>query len=974
MRREPLSPASRCVPRLPGTTPACDPLSSRPTLPSRELVGIATPPRVPRSCFWRAFQLDALVLLLLISFAGPAFSQATNNGPSAKTKTGQQPWQRKPFDAADELDEDRFRQNLLKVMMSLAQSSFRRYQAESSLFPTFGTSEQNEPIGVREALRGSTLLDLHEQGCIWLSLLLSSKDPTLRQFQDAMTNGLATSASLGSKQLRKQARNYALEPTDGNPSSELVVQKENEFSALLADLDATVPKNSDSKDYYDRILAKYRGYLQRQLPRTIDVTKPGTSTTFLFLNPRFGNDTPLEKDIHYQHTTEEAKDRHLITRDIRYQGIYVIRVTPLDSSGNRYHLAGFWLYLKINDPEMYVPRDPARALNSAGTWDLHHMPPAELSDEGLVSPAAEWMEVAVRTGRLVIVKGKATFLGRRAAPVDLALTPIDRLEPASGDIDSKVPQVPLDEGEEAALASEFINAASLHGSIRNPRMYIDEMPPLPGRFHFPDTPEGDAAFKQELAKAVSPFPAKAPGQPVSVPQPFTTVAPVDTKSAASPQPSVDPLEMRLEFGRLPAAGEQWLKAPYSAPGDMQQQRLQLALYWVSRFLEDAKTGNTQSKALQLLLQRLPGAIFCVNTQSVHLPHPITGGVVLAGMKNSFDASLPDIATDLLGAAESLVYQFNSGQQNAGEDRAEIAKLAQQYFASQPIDVHAPDPFLVATRAPQVASQEWRLLNSARVWDCPNPYRFFEASEGDGGVSAKLDGETVARLKEEKAIVTELGLDGVFNKDKQGNYRNDQGALSPLGLLFQLTLNEPSGLLLLGRAEENERVFAANALRAGNEVSARTHLAKANEIAASIESVKSLRKAVPNGYLDLYLTKPMPEKRSAGKSEPRAAGSATPAREAAAWRARWMTYNHRSVLIAGVRQSDIPIRFQSIEYLAGALNEKLPAGMSVLPALRLLKEGVQYSSDPQYGTYAAMFADMDRRDAASVAQASPPSTQ
>ena len=68
--------------------------------------------------------------------------------------------------------------------MSRVQSAYRRYQSETSLSPLFAPSDLNDPIGVQDALRGSTLLDMHEQGVIWLSLLLTSQDPGLRPFQD----------------------------------------------------------------------------------------------------------------------------------------------------------------------------------------------------------------------------------------------------------------------------------------------------------------------------------------------------------------------------------------------------------------------------------------------------------------------------------------------------------------------------------------------------------------------------------------------------------------------------------------------------------------------------------------------------------------------------------------------------------------------------------------------------------------------
>ncbi len=895
-----------------------------------------------------------------------AFSQTAGKSSPPKPKAEQQPWQRKPYDLADEIDENKFRQNLLKVMMSLAQSGLRRYQAETGLFPQFAPSDLNDPIGVHDALRGSTLLELHEQGAIWLSLLLSSHDPALRAFQDEVITGLVKDPSLGSKQLRKQVKKYDVDKkTSTKPATDVIVQTENEFSALVADLDSTVSKTSDSKEYYERIIAKYKAYLDRQLPRVIDVSKPGVSTTFLFLNPQFGTSTPLEKDIHYTQTPQEAQEKHVITRDIRYQGMYVVRVTPLDSKGDRYHLSGFWLYLRINDPEMYVPRDPAHAANSAGVWDLHHMPPAELSEEGLVSPAAEWMEVEVRNGKLIIVKGRGAFLQRRAAKVDLAVTPIDRLQPAEGDIDFAVPGVELGSHEQEALTAEFLKSASLRRNIRNPKMFVDEMPPIPGRFQYPDTPEGQRAFEQALAKATSPFPSKPAAPHVTASSTRATSALPGSKLQSPPAPSVEtlvkPEDMRLDFGKLPAAGEDWLKTSYNAPGNTQQERLQLALFWVSRFLEDAKTRNTQSTALQLLLGRLPGKIFCLNNQSIHLPQPVPGGVVLAGMKDSFDDSLPAIGADLFGAAESLVYEFSNRQPNSASERAEIAQLAQQYFASQPLEQQAPDPFLVASRTPQPTPDQWRLLTSSRVWDCPNPYHFFDQkNDADETLPVKLDDDTLARLKQEKAIVTELGLDGVFNKDKQGNYRNDQGALSPLGLLFQLTVKEPAGLLLLARAEENERVFAANALRKGNATAAATHSAKANEIAGMIEIVKNLRRTLPNAYLDLYLIKAAAEKRTAAKPDAQLPLAASGASDPAAWRSRWMQSKDSWTLIAGVRQSDIPISRATIGYLANALNEKLPAGVSILPAILLIKESIQYSSNSQYGTYATMFQDIDHR--------------
>lgn len=484
------------------------------------------------------------------------------------------------------------------------------------------------------------------------------------------------------------------------------------------------------------------------------------------------------------------------------------------------------------------------------------------------------------------------------------------------------------------------------------------------------------AFKSQTA--VTPPPASAtpstdkPAARATAPPSQATKTPfkanLPSSAKDSSETSVDPRDMRFDFGKLPPAGEDWLKAPYNPPADIQQERLQLSLYWVSRFLADAKARNTQSEAVQLLLRHIPKKIYCVNTQNIHLSRPIMGGAVLAGMKNSFDASLPDIAMDLLASAESLVYQFNSGQPDAETGRAEIAKQAMQFFASQPLDPQAPDPFLVAARTPQPLPDQWKLLTLARVWDCPNPYHFFEAQNGG---TTKLDEDTVAHLKEEKAIVTELNLDGVFNKDKQGHYRNDQGALSPLGMLFQLTLREPAGLFLLGRAEENERVIAANAQRAGNGASATAHLAKANEIAGLIETVNTLRKAVPDAYLDLYLTKvPPPEKRSTRKPDPQMPDMAAAPREPAPWNSRWLQYKDRWVLIAGIRQSDIPINSKAIEHLADALNEKLPAGVSVLPALELLKESVQYSSNPQYAMYASMFDDIDHRGPAAVAETPP----
>src|SRR5262249_45499353 len=128
--------------------------------------------------------------LLLMLAAANAFSQTSVKSSAPQSKVEQQPWQRKPFGLADELDENKFRQSLLKVMLAFAQSAYRKYQAESGLFPKFAPSDPNEPIGVYAALRGSTLLELHEQGAIWLSLLLSSHDPALRAFQEEVINGL----------------------------------------------------------------------------------------------------------------------------------------------------------------------------------------------------------------------------------------------------------------------------------------------------------------------------------------------------------------------------------------------------------------------------------------------------------------------------------------------------------------------------------------------------------------------------------------------------------------------------------------------------------------------------------------------------------------------------------------------------------------------------------------------------------------
>src|SRR5581483_12340488 len=91
-----------------------------------------------------------------------AFCQTAAKASAPHTKVEQQPWQRKPYDLADEIDENKFRQNLLKVMMSFAQSAYRRYQAEASLSPAFAPSGLNDPIGVQDALRGSTLLNMHE--------------------------------------------------------------------------------------------------------------------------------------------------------------------------------------------------------------------------------------------------------------------------------------------------------------------------------------------------------------------------------------------------------------------------------------------------------------------------------------------------------------------------------------------------------------------------------------------------------------------------------------------------------------------------------------------------------------------------------------------------------------------------------------------------------------------------------------------
>ena len=925
--------------------------------------------------FWSSKRLLVSVLFPLLILANVAFAQ-TDKTSQSKAKAPQ-PCQQKAF---DEAGEDRFRQNLLKAMMALTQSAYRRFQAEVQLAPKTAFVDPNDPLGGPDAVRGSTLLDLHEQGTIWLSLLLSSHDPSLQQFQNEVTSGLKTDPTLGVKQLRKQVRKYDVDKkASAQPATALIVQTENEFSTLVSDMDSTVPKKSVSKDCYDYIVAKYKGYLEAQLPRVIDVSKPGIPTTFLFLSPRFGTSTPLEKDTHYQRTAEEAKQKHVITRDVRFQGIYVVRVTPLDSKGLRFHLAGFWLYLKINDPELYVPRDPLHSISSTGAWDLHHMPPAELSDEGLVSPAAEWMEIEVRNGRLVIAKGRATFLQRRATPIDLTVTPIDRLQPAEGELNAKLPGFPLSSQQQELLWTQLESSVSSQRRMGQGRMFVDQMPPIPGRFQFPDTAEGEEAYQKARAKAVSPLPDKSSLAHVRVPQASGASVPQQAAPPSNatlspptpPEPSVNPSEVHFQFGDMPAAGEAWLKGPYTAPGNIQQERLELALYWVSRFLQDAKDRNTQSEALQLLLERIPKSVFCVNTQSVHLPHPVPGGVVLAGMKNSFDASLPDVAADLLGADESLVYQFNSGQPNAQGERAEVARLASQYFASQPLDPNAPDPFLVAARAPQPTADQWKLVTIARVWDYPNPYRFFGPQKNDADDSAPpspLDEDTVARLKEEKAIVTELSLDGIFNKDKQGNYRNDQGALSPLGLLFQLALREPSGLLLLGRAEENERVLAANALRRGDASLAASHLAKANEIAGTLDIVKSLRTAAPDAYLDLYLTKAPTEKRATSKS---ALQVPSTAHDAAPWRARWMQSKDRWTLIAGVRQNDIPINPKAIEYLAESLNEKLPAGTSVLPALVLLKESVQHSSNPQYGTYALMFEEMDHRTPPAVAESIAP---
>jgi hypothetical protein len=314
--------------------------------------------------------------------------------------------------------------------------------------------------------------------------------------------------------------------------------------------------------------------------------------------------------------------------------------------------------------------------------------------------------------------------------------------------------------------------------------------------------------------------------------------------------------------------------------------------------------------------------------------------------------------------ESMVFQFNNGQPNAQSYRSEIRKSAEQFFSSHTLDPANPDPFLLAARKPLPTPDQWKLLGSARAWDCPNPYRFFETrksadDEADDDPPAKLDPDAIARLKLEKSTVNDLGLDGVFNKDKQGNYRNDQGALLPLGLLFQLTMKEPAGLLLLERAEENERVLAVNAARDGQDVSASQHIGRAAQIAGMLETVRSLRAAVPNAYLDLYLIKPAPEKRMAGSSQ---LAASTGDAAGPAWRARWVQYKDRWTLVAGVRQSDIPINAKVVERLADAMNEKLPAGMSVWPAMQLLKESIQHSSDPQYGSYAPMFADIDRSEA------------
>jgi hypothetical protein len=124
------------------------------------------------------------MVALILATTNAAFSQTNGKYTQPKSKVEQQPWQKKPYDLAEELDENKFRQNLLKVMMSRVQSAYRRYQSETSLSPLFAPSDLNDPIGVQDALRGSTLLDMHEQGVIWLSLLLTSQDPGLRPFQD----------------------------------------------------------------------------------------------------------------------------------------------------------------------------------------------------------------------------------------------------------------------------------------------------------------------------------------------------------------------------------------------------------------------------------------------------------------------------------------------------------------------------------------------------------------------------------------------------------------------------------------------------------------------------------------------------------------------------------------------------------------------------------------------------------------------
>lgn len=929
----------------------------------------------------------ALLLFVLLPLSGvPVGLRLGASEKSAASKKPIEPWQRTPFNARDEADEDSFRQNVIKMMNSLVQASYRRYLAEGSLQPEFAMSDPNAPISTSDALKGSTLLDLHEQGVIWLSLLLSSHDSSVQQFQAAVLDGLEDDPALNIKQVRKRVKKYDIDKqAKKKQATDLIVETENEFGALVKDLNSTIPKNTDSRDYYERVLATYKGYLEGQLPKVLDLARAGEPTTFFILSPRFGNSTPLEKDIHYKRTADEAKKKSVTPRDVRYQGIYVVRVTPLDRLGERYHLVGFWLYLRINDPEIYVQRDPVRALTGTGGWDLHHMPPLELSTQGLVSPPKEWMEIRVAHGKLAIVKGQSAFLQRRAEDVDLSNTSIDRLQPAAGDIDPTPPRFSLSAKDYARAGNEFSKAAVPQRGNQSTKALVDKMPDLPARYQFPDTPEGEQAYQDALAHAIAPYSGSPQGETASSTNAPGAITPsqsaMSTASpraevatarivpippqAVSPEEVIDPQQVRVDFGKLPSDAEAWLHASYTPPSPMQQERLRLALYWIAQFLSDAKNRNPKPEAMKLLLSRLPGTIYCVNDQSIHTMFPVKGNVVIAGMKNSFDAPLPELANELLAALESMVYQFGRGQPKAQEYRSEIRQAYEQFFLSQSLNAGNPDPFLLAARTAPARSDEWRLVGSTHVWDYPNPYRFFETKKSDDDADdeppAKLDPDTISRLKLEKATVSELGLDGVFNKDKQGNSRNDQGALLPLGMLFQLTVKEPAGLLLLGRAEENERILSLNAVHSGDEARAAAHLRKANEIAKMSATVKTLRQAVPNAYLDLYLIKAVPERTgSKAASVPANSGSSV---AGPAWRSRWIQYKDRWTLVAGVRQSDIPINAKLIEKLADGMNEKLPAGESILPALQVLKESIQNSTDPQYGSYASMLAEMDRIEAA-----------